>query len=317
MVRVGVFGANPKGERHIQQLTGISGFDLTGIYDPDIAAAKKISDRFTIPYFSTPDGLINSSDAIDFELPANTYFDLLTRIITRSKHVFLDYPVSLSLERITQLNELSREADVIIQVNGHERLNPAFQTIIPHIRKPMFMEIRRRRRFLPDLREIDVLKQMLVPDIDMAIYFSRSNVQRITATGIHIVDTPVDLINARLEFDNGCVADISWSNFTGSQGGYYKVFQKGKWFNLNLEDQKITMFQTGETGELPLREEELPRSPKIESIELDPAPEEPGKDLLIFQEAILHKNSPLVDIDEAFFSVKTLYELLEIISRKT
>jgi len=317
MVRVGVFGANPKGERHIRQLTGINGFDLTGIYDPDVTAAKGFSEQFKIPYYSTPDGLIDSSDALDFELPGNMYFDLLTRILTRSKHLFLDYPVSLSLERIIQLNELSREADVIIQVNGHERLNPAFQAIIPYIRKPMFMEIRRRRKLPPDLTNRDVLKQILIPDIDLAIFLSKSNVQRITATGIHVVETPIDYINARLEFDNGCVADISWNNFSDSQGCVYKVFQKGEWFNLDLEDQKITMFQAVDTDELHTQAGEVPDNPKIESIELDPSPEEPGKDLLIFQEAIEHRKSPLVDIEEAFFSVKSLFELIEIISRKT
>ena len=318
MVKVGIFGANPKGERHIQQITGIPEFDLIGIYDPDYNAAKLASDRYKIPFFTTPDALINGCDAIDFELSPDIYFDLLTRILTRSKHVLVDYPVSLTLEKIIQLNKLSREADVIIQVSGHDRLNPAFQAVIPHLKKPMFIEIRRCRISRQEINNEDFLKKILVRDIDLVLYLSKSNVQRINATGIHIVHDPTDLINARLEFDNGCVSNITWNNYSETTGCECLIFQKNQWFRLDLEknfilNHKVKDFAANsETQPADLRISEV-----AEEVEIYPSPEDHNKELVIFRDSILHKTPPLVDIDEAFFAVKTLLELFEKISKKT
>lgn len=317
MVRVGVFGANPKGERHIQYITKIPGFELKGIYDPDQDAAKKISERYNIPQFTTPDALIISCDALDFELSLELHFDLLTRLLTHSKHVLVNYPVSLSLEKITQLIKLGREANVIIQISNQERLNPALQGVIPYLKKPMYIEIRRNRNPTQDDMEEEALKAVLVRDIDLALHLGRSNVQRVNATAMPLVNDLTDLINARLEFDNGCVANITCNRFSNFTGMDCTIFQQGEWFTVDFNQNLVTMFQVKnhrDNAESPYTGKHSNNS--IEVKRINPASEDQFRELAIFRDVIVHQQAPLVDMEEAYFAVKILFDLMENITKK-
>lgn len=317
MVRVGVFGANHKGERHIQGIPEIPGFKLTGVYDPDYNRAKTISEQYNIPLFTTPDALIHSCDAIDFELPADLYYDLLARLLTHSKHLLVNYPVSLPLERINHLNKLAREANVILQVSNHDRLNPVLQALTPFLRKPMFIEIRRQYDPVKGETETESLKANLVRDIDLALHLVKSNVQRISATGIRLVHDLTDLITARLEFDNGCVVTLTTNRFSDSTGMECTLFQQEEWFTMDFVHGLFTRYQLSfphynaqqegvqETGSSPVEVKVIKSSPVDQFLEL-----------VVFKDAIIKQKTPLIDMEEAYFAVKILLEIMEKITKK-
>jgi predicted dehydrogenase len=318
MVTVGVFGANQKGEGHIRLLSGMPGFEFRGVYDPEYAAAKVLCDQFNLPFFATPDALISSVDALVFELPADLHFDLLVQILTSSKHLWVDYPVSLSLEKINQLSKLSREADVIIQISGHERFNPAFQGVVPYLRNPKYIEIQRGDIHSEETKNLDLLKKKLVQDIDLAINLSSSNVQRINANGVQVVNDPTDLINARLEFDNGCVANLTWNNYSRESIHRCIIFQKGEWYSLDLYNHLIHNFSVENLTADPASNQPGQQSvPVADPVKANPLPEAHSKELVSFKNAVSGQASPFVDIDEAFFAVRTLHELLDKIAKKT
>ncbi len=317
MVRVGVFGASHKGERHIKAITEIPGFELMGVYDPDYDTGKRISERYNIPLFTTPDALIISCDAVDFELPTDRYFDLLARLLTHSKHLLVNYPVSLPLEKINHLNKLSREANVILQVSNHERLNPVLQSLIPLLKKPMFMEI--RRYYDPSEDEVDgeSLKADLVRDIDLALHLIKSNVQRINATGIRLVHDLTDMISARLEFDNGCVVTLTSNRFSDSTGMDCTVYHHEGWFFMDFVHGLFTRYQLNhpQYSGHPAGDMKPGSSPvKVNKINLPP--EDRLKELTVFKDAIVNQSTPMVDMEEAYFAVKILLELMEKITRK-
>ncbi len=317
MVRVGVFGASNKGERHIQAITGIPGFELMGVYDPDYSKAKQISERYNISLFTTPDALIFSCDAIDFQLSADHHFDLLTRLLTHSKHLLVHYPVALPLEKINHLNKLAREANVILQVSNHERLHPVLMALIPFIKKPMYMEI--RRHYDPVEGEVDEesLKAALVRDIDLALHLIKSNVQRINATGIRLIRDVTDLINARLEFDNGCVVTITCNRFAKSTGMDCTLFQQEEWFFMDFIHGLLTRYQIRHpkyNGQ-PAGEKKSRNTP-VEANKINPPPEDRLKELTVFKDAIVDQATPLVDMEEAYFAVKIMLELMEKITKK-
>jgi predicted dehydrogenase len=317
MVRVGVFGANHKGERHIQAIAEIPGCELMGIYDPDHPTAKRVSELFNIPLFTSPDVLSISCDAIVFELPLEHHFDLLSRLLTLSKHLLVNYPVSLPLEKINHLNKLAREANVILQISNHERLNPVLQSLIPFIKKPMFMEI--RRGYDPAEGEVDEesLKAALVRDIDLALHLVKSNVQRINATGIRLVDDLMDLVNARLEFDNGCVVTLTSNRYAESTGMDCTLFQREEWFSMDFVQQLFTRYQLKhpQYSDQPAGEKDPGKSP-VEVTIISPPPEDRLKELTVFKDAIVHQSTPLVDMEEAYFAVKILLEMMEKITKK-
>lgn len=318
MVRVGVFGANPKGEQHIQNYIDIPGFELKGLYDPDLDAAKRISEQYNIPLFTTPDALIVSCDALDFELPAETHFDLLVRLLTQSKHLLVDYPVSLSLDKITQLNKLGREANVIIQVSNNDRLNPVIQAIQPSLKKPMYIEIRRNSKYAHDRRTDDSLRNILARDIDLALHLGQSNVQRVSATGVYLGNNRTDLINGRLEFYNGCVATLTCNTFSDSDGMICSIFQQGEWFVLDFTHNLITTFLaiTQADNDGSFKNDNSSNSP-VDSKEIIPQSVDPYQELIIFRDAIVNQQDPLVDMEEAYFTLKILYDLMERITEKT
>ncbi len=317
MVRVGVFGANDNGERHIQAISEIPEFELMGLFDPDDTSAKKISEQYTIPLVTTPDILIHTCDAIVFELPTDHHYDLLARLLTHSKHLLVNYPVSLSLEKINHLNKLAREANVILQVSNHERLNPVLQSLIPYLKKPMYIEIRRQYDPAEGGFDEESLKAELVRYIDLALHLAKSNVQRIYATGIRLVRDLTDLINARLEFDNGCVVTLFINRFSESAGMDCTLFQQEEWIFLDLIQGLFRRYQLyiPHHKNLPAEDKRTP-SPPVQVNQIDPPETDRLKELTVFKDAIANQSTPLVDMEEAYFSVKILLELMEKITRK-
>lgn len=315
MVRVGIFGANHKGERHIQGTTEIPELKLTGVYDPDHNRAKRTSERYNIPLFTAPDALMHSCDAVAFELPANPHYDLLTRLLTHSKHLLVNYPVSLPLEKINHLNKLAREANVILQVSNHERLNPVLQALIPFLRKPMLIEI--RRHFDPFEEETDreSLKTSLVRDIDLALHLVRSNVQRINATGIRLVHDLTDLITARLEFDNGCVVNLTAKRFSNATGMVCTLYQQEEWFTMDFVHGHFTRYHLTVPQHNAQQVENKTGSSPFAVKKIDPSPENRIQELAVFRDAIVKQTTPVIDMDEAFFAVKILLELMEKITK--
>ncbi len=317
MVRVGVFGANHKGERQIQSISEIPEFELTGLFDPDYNRAKEISEHYTIPLVAAPDTLIQQCDAIVFELPPDRHYDLLARLLTHSKHLLVNYPVSLPLEKINHLNKLAREANVILQVSNHERLNPVLHSLIPFLRKPMYIEIRRQYDPAEGELDKDSLKTDLVRYIDLALHLVKSNVQRINATGIRLVHDLTDLINARLEFDNGCVVTLTVNRFSETAGMECTLFQQEEWFYMDFIQGLFTRYQLNipHDRDLPAGDKKT-KSPPVLVNQIAPPKADRLKELIVFKDAIEDQSAPLADMEEAYFSVKILLELLEKITRK-
>lgn len=315
MITVGVFGANSIARQHIEELQQIPGFEIKGIYDPDTETARKVSAECNVSLFSTPESLISSCDALDFELNPQPFFHLLSQILTSSRHLFVNYPVSGSLENINQLSKLAHEANVIIQVGNHERLNPGVQSVLPYLKRPLLIEIRRKMKASRDDQFGKFCEETLIRDIDLAISLNKSNIRRISATGIILRNHPTDLIDIRLEFDNGCVANLTSNRYSDEDSLECHIYQKGIWFLLNLHTKQATIVRSEEI----LPEGYSSKTPdpiQFEVKEFEPVEKNQGSlELTMFRDSIMNNNPPVAGIEDAALTVSLTLKIQERISK--
>ena len=158
--------------------------------------------------------MIDAVDAVDIVTPTIAHFKCATQAIKKSKHVFIEKPVTTTIEEAKTLMELSKEANVQVQVGHVERFNPAFIAAKDYCTNPMFIETHRLAQFNPRGTDVSVILDLMIHDIDIILSVVKSTIKRISASGVAVVSDSVDIANARIEFNNGCVANLTASRIS-------------------------------------------------------------------------------------------------------
>jgi predicted dehydrogenase len=226
MIKIGVIGAGHLGSIHIKLLKEIKEFELTGFYDIDDERATKIQAEHGLKRFNSADELIFFNDAVDIVTPTLTHAELATKALTQFKHVFVEKPLTESVDEAKALEKLTAESNVKLQVGHVERFNPAFLAARPYIESPMFIETHRLAEFNPRGTDVSVVLDLMIHDIDIVLSCVKSNVRKISASGVAVVSETPDIANARLEFDNGCVANLTASRISLKKMRKTRMFQR-------------------------------------------------------------------------------------------
>ncbi len=243
MIKIGVIGAGHLGKIHIKLLKEIEEANLIGFYDIDTENAKKVENEFGIKSFKTLDELLNKVDAVDIVTPTTTHFEIAKQAIKKQKHIFIEKPVAASTEEAEQIVKLSYEADIKAQVGHVERFNPAFLTVKEYIDKPMFIEIHRLAQFNPRGTDVSVVYDLMIHDIDLTLTITNSRIKRISSSGVAVVSDTVDIANARIEFDNGAVANLTASRISLKKMRKMRMFQKNAYLVADLLDKKVEIIK--------------------------------------------------------------------------
>ncbi|MFN3940819.1 MAG: Gfo/Idh/MocA family protein, partial [Chitinophagales bacterium] len=209
MIRIGVLGAGHLGKIHIKLLKEISAFQLVGFYDPDEATAINVSESLGVPYFTDMQHLIDAVDAVDIVTPTLSHYDCARKALKKTKHIFIEKPLANTVEEAKEMISLVQEANVKAQVGHVERFNPAFLAIKNTALNPMFIEAHRLANFNPRGTDVSVILDLMIHDIDLVLSMVKSTVRRIHASGVSVISQTPDIANARIEFDNGCVANLT------------------------------------------------------------------------------------------------------------
>jgi predicted dehydrogenase len=225
-VKIGVIGAGHLGNIHIKLLKDIPEFELTGFYDIDDEQAAKIEKEHGIKRFNSADELIFLNDAVDIVTPTVTHAEYAVKALTQFKHVFIEKPLTENVDEAKHLEKLTHESNVKVQVGHVERFNPAFVAAKPYIDSPMFIETHRLAEFNPRGTDVSVVLDLMIHDIDIVLSVVNSNVRRISASGVSVVSDTPDIANARLEFDNGCVANLTASRISLKKMRKTRMFQR-------------------------------------------------------------------------------------------
>ena len=239
MLRIGVLGAGHLGKIHIRVLHESEKYDLIGFYDPDEKKAEQVAEEFQCRYFSKIDTLIDHVDVVDIVTPTLSHFDCARKAILKDKHVFIEKPIANSVGEAEEIILLAKKRRIKGQVGHVERFNPAFTAVRDKIAKPMFIETHRLAEFNPRGTDVPVVLDLMIHDIDIILSLVKSKIKNIDASGVAVISNSPDIANARIVFENGCVANLTASRISLKNMRKSRFFQKDAYISVDFLEKKV------------------------------------------------------------------------------
>lgn len=243
MLKVGVFGVGHLGKFHINNWKELANVELIGFYDPSDVSAKEVIEKYGLKRFDTPEELLQLIDAADIVAPTNFHFELCEKAIRKGKHVFVEKPLANTIEEGRQIVKMAREADIKVQVGHVERFNPAYLAIKDMKLQPMFIEVHRLAQFNPRGTEVSVILDLMIHDIDIILSIVKSDVRSISASGVAVMTDTPDIANVRIEFNNGCVANLTSSRISMKKMRKMRLFQKDAYIGIDFLEKKTEIIK--------------------------------------------------------------------------
>ncbi|WP_289040167.1 Gfo/Idh/MocA family oxidoreductase [uncultured Zobellia sp.] len=249
MLRVGVLGAGHLGKIHLRLLNESKKYELVGFYDADAINGKKVADEFGYHYYDNINKLIEAVDVVDIVTPTLSHFDCAKKAMEKGKHIFIEKPITNTFEEATQLLELEKKYNVKGQVGHVERFNPAFSAVKHQINTPMFIESHRLAEFNPRGTDVPVVLDLMIHDIDAILSVVKSEVKQINASGVSVISKSPDIANARIEFENGCVANLTASRISLKNMRKSRFFQKDAYISVDFLEKKVEVVKMKDAPE--------------------------------------------------------------------
>lgn len=251
MLKVGVLGAGHLGKIHLRLLHESQKYELMGFYDADIINGKKVADEFGYTYFENINELIAAVDVVDIVTPTLSHYECAKKAMENGKHIFIEKPITNTLEEARKLLVLEEKYSVKGQVGHVERFNPAFIAVKNSIHEPMFIETHRLAEFNPRGTDVPVVLDLMIHDIDAILSVVKSKVKRINASGVSVISQSPDIANARLEFENGCVANLTASRISLKNMRKSRFFQKDAYISVDFLEKKVEVVKMKDAPEQP------------------------------------------------------------------
>ena len=320
MLKVGIFGVGHLGKFHINNWKEIDGVKLAGFYDPNDETAKQVVSEYQLKRFSDPDKLIEACDAVDIIAPTNHHFTLCEKAIRKGKHVFVEKPLAHTIEEGRLLVNMAKEANIKMQVGHVERFNPAYLAVKDLNLNPMFIEVHRLAQFNPRGTEVSVILDLMIHDIDIILSLVNSDVKSIVANGVGVMTDTPDIANVRIEFNNGCVANLTSSRISMKKMRKMRVFQKDSYIGIDFLDKKTEIIKLKEeTDENVFAFDiETPQGKKTIALEKP----EVGQanaiklELAAFVDSITNNTPTVVSELDGFLAMEVAHKILEKINNK-
>ncbi len=318
MLKIGLFGVGHLGKIHAKLINELSNkFEFVGFYDPSSEHSQQVIEQFKLKKFYSVDDLLDEVDCIDIVTPTLSHFEIASQALRKGKHVFIEKPITQTDEEAEKLIKLAHEAEVIVQVGHVERFNPAFVAALPYIDEPMFIETHRLAQYNPRGTDVPVVLDLMIHDLDIILSTVNSNVKKVSASGVAVVSETPDITNVRLEFENGCVANLTASRISLKNMRKSRFFQKDAYISVDFLDKKMEVVKmTTLNGEpdpfdivFDLGEGKDKKKIEIFNPELDDT--NAIKDELInFYDSIVNKETPIVSVNDGYQALKIANQIL-------
>ena len=249
-IKLGILGAGHLGKIHIKlSLELTEKFDVIGFYDPDVIISKAAIDQYGLKAFESLEALIDASDAVSIVTPTLSHFECAMYALRNGKHIFIEKPMTNTLEEGKKMIDLAHEAQVKAQVGHVERFNPAFSAVQSHFDKVMFVETHRLAQFNPRGTDVSVVMDLMIHDIDIVLSVVKANLRKTSASGVAVISDTPDICNARLEFDNGCVANLTASRISLKNMRKSRFFQSNAYITVDFLNKKSKIVNIEEADE--------------------------------------------------------------------
>lgn len=251
MLKAGVLGAGHLGKIHLRLLDQSDQYELVGFYDPDKNNGKKVESEFGFKFFESMDNLIDAVDMVDIVTPTLSHYDCAVKSIKKGKHIFIEKPITNTVEEAENIRSLLSDYNLKGQVGHVERFNPAFKAIKHQLKSPMFIETHRLAEFNPRGTDVPVVLDLMIHDIDIILSVVKSTVKHVSASGVSVLSETPDIANARLEFENGCVANLTASRISLKNMRKTRFFQKDSYISVDFLEKKCEVVKMKDAPENP------------------------------------------------------------------
>ena len=319
MLRIGVLGAGHLGKIHIKCIKEIGNYELTGFYDPDDENAVKVESEFGIKRYDVLSELIEDVEVVDIVTPTISHYECAAESLKKTRHVFIEKPVVTTLDEARKLIALSEEANIKVQVGHVERFNPAFIAAQPYFDQPMFIETHRLAQFNPRGTDVPVVLDLMIHDIDIVLSVVKSDIHRISASGVKVVSDTPDIANARIEFNNGCVANLTASRISMKNMRKSRFFQRDAYISVDFLDKSAEILRMKDVDPdkadpyaviMELGEGKSPKQiifdkPEVASLNAIKT------ELETFHDAIVNDTVPPVTINDGYHALEVAHRIIE------
>jgi predicted dehydrogenase len=281
-IKLGLIGLGHLGKIHLRNILKIDEIELVGIYDNNAALTSEVAKDFNINAFNNVDNLIEQCEALDIVTATNAHYDIAKKCIQKGKHVFIEKPITATFEQAKEIVQLAEAYNIKAQVGHVERYNPAYLAIKEKNISPKFIEVHRLAQFNPRGNDVSVVMDLMIHDLDLLLKMTQSNIKQIEATGVSIICESADICNARIEFENGCVANVTASRMSMKNMRKMRLFQHDAYISMDFYEKKTEIITLqnwieGEeenmlivNGNIKKRVQlEIPQSPEINAIEYE------------------------------------------------
>lgn len=320
MLKIGVLGAGHLGKIHINCIKQLPVYEFIGFYDQDNNTAKKVSEDLQVRCLSSVEELIDSVDVVDIVTPTISHFECASLALKKGKHVFIEKPIVATVDEASRLIKLADEANVKVQVGHVERFNPAYIAARPYIDAPLFVEAHRLALFNPRGTDVPVVLDLMVHDIDIILDMIKSPIKNISASGVAVVSPTPDITNARIEFENGSVVNLTASRISLKNMRKHRIFQKDAYITVDFLEKKTEVVRIDDADNA------NPFAMKIDladgtkkQISIEQPTVEPINSIMTelesFHNAIVNNTKPIVTIHDGVQALKVCYMILDEIDK--
>lgn len=321
MLKVGVFGVGHLGKFHLNNWKEIKTAELVGFYDPDDSTAQEVIAKYQLPRFTEAERLMDACDIVDIVAPTPIHFTLCEKAIRKGKHVFVEKPLAGTMEEARELVALVRESNVKLQVGHVERFNPAFLSLNGTPLNPLFIEVHRLAQFNPRGTEVSVILDLMIHDIDIILSLVRSEVKGISASGVAVMTDTPDIASVRIEFNNGCVANLTSSRISMKKMRKMRLFQKDAYIGIDFLNKKteIIKLKTSLDHDVFAFDIETPNGKKTIALANPQVPEVNAikMELETFTQSILNNTPTRVSEVDGYRAMDIAHQILQKIRHNT
>lgn len=310
MLKAGVLGAGHLGKIHLKLLQESEKYELKGFFDVNEKYGKEIEQKFGYKYFSDLDELINAVDVVDVVTPTLSHYEVGKKAIAAEKHIFIEKPITNTFEEALELIQLARNHKVKGQVGHVERFNPAFRAVASKIENPMFIEAHRLAEFNPRGTDVPVVLDLMIHDIDVILSVVKSKVKKISASGVSVISETPDIANARIQFENGCVANLTASRISLKNMRKARFFQRDAYISVDFLEKQCEVVKMKDAPKEPGDFDMILQNAEglKKQIYFDNPKVNPNNAILeeleTFADAIKNDSTPIVSLEEGAEALK-------------
>lgn len=321
MLKVGVLGAGHLGKIHLRLLNQSEKYELVGFFDPFEDNANKVAAEFGYKKFDSIESLIAAVDVVDIVTPTIQHFDCAKMVIEAGKHIFIEKPIATTVEEAEEIVTLANKYNVKGQVGHVERFNPAFTAVKDKINKPMFIETHRLAEFNPRGTDVPVVLDLMIHDIDAILSVVKSKVKTVNASSVAVISDSPDITNARLEFENGCVANITASRISMKNMRKSRFFQKDAYISVDYLDKICEVVRMQDAPEVPGDFDMILQNAEgvKKQIYFDNPHVNPNNAILdeleTFADAINNNTTPIVTLEDGTEALRVAYQIIDCIGK--